>query len=205
MAATAFALAAIFSPVSSNALAAAQAMAFNRVEIGALAPDFTLNGADNKPHRLSEYRGKVVVLEWTSPVCAYTKSKYSSGQMQALQRTAADRGMIWLSINTSQPRKPGYLTAARARARVTSTKARITAFLLDKETRVGHLYGAKTTPSFFIIGKDGALAYQGAIDDDVYANGHVTRNYVSEALDAINAGRPIIVPETRPYGCGVEY
>ncbi len=203
MAAIALALAAIFFPLAGAAQNPAPA--FGRLEIGERAPDFTLTGADGKPHSLSDYAGKIVVLEWTSPICAYTRAKYKSGKMQSLQRAAAAKGVVWLSINTSSPGKPGYLTPAQARARIASTRAKVTGFLLDTDTRVGRTYGAKTTPSFFIIGKDGALAYQGAIDDDVYANGHVTKTYVTEALNALESDRPAPTPETRPYGCGVEY
>ena len=203
MAAIALALAAIFLPLTGAAQNTATA--FGRLEIGQHAPDFSLMGADGKPHALSDYTGKIVVLEWTSPICPYTRAKYSNGKMQSLQRAAAAKGVVWLTINTSSPGKPGYLTPAKAKARVASTHARVTAFLLDTDTRVGRLYGAKTTPSFFIIGKDAALAYQGAIDDDVYANGHATKNYVTEALTALEADRQVPTPETRPYGCGVDY
>ncbi|MEI7931725.1 MAG: redoxin domain-containing protein [Alphaproteobacteria bacterium] len=201
--ALAFAACFVFGPGTIAAQAASQV--FGHVEIGQRAPNFVLTGSDGKSHALTDYPGKIVVLEWTSPICNYTKAKYASGQMQALQRKAADKGVVWLSINTANVGRPGYLTPAKARARVSATHARVTAFLLDSDTRVGRLYGAKSTPSFFIIGTNGVLAYQGAIDDDVYANGHPTRNYVQETLDALTAGRAPQVTETRPYGCTVDY
>lgn len=185
--------------------ASAFAQGLGRVDIGAKAPDFELIGADGRRHALRDYRGKVVVLEWTSPVCPYTKAKYDDGTMQKLQKTARAQGVVWLSVNTSASGKPGYLTRERARARVAQTKAIVTAFLLDDGGRIGRLYGARATPSFFIIGKDGRLAYQGAIDDDQLANGTVTRNYVQTALEDLSASRPMRTAETRPYGCAVEY
>lgn len=186
-------------------MAQGASQAFGHLEIGQRAPSFVLTGSDGKSHALSDYQGKIVVLEWTSPVCNYTKAKYDSGEMRRLQRKAADKNVVWLSINTANVRRPGYLTPAKAKARVASTHAKVTAFLLDTDTRVGRLYGAKSTPSFFIIGANGALAYQGAIDDDVYANGHPTRNYIAEALDALTTGRTPAVTETRAYGCSVDY
>lgn len=179
--------------------------ALGRVDIGAKAPNFELMGADGRMHALSAYRGKVVVLEWTSPVCPYTRAKYDDGTMQRLQKAARAQGVVWLSINTSASGKPGYLTRDQAKARVAQTGAVVSGFLLDNGGRVGKLYGARATPGFFIIGKDGRLAYQGAIDDDMLANGVVTVNYVQATLGAIAAKRAVKTPETRPYGCAVEY
>ena len=173
--------------------------------IGARAPGFDLVGQDGRHHRLSDYRGKVVVLEWTSPACPFTTAKYTAGQMQDAQKAAARQGVVWLSINTSAPGKPGYLTASKAKARIKSTGAKVTAFLFDNGGKAGRLYGARTTPGAYVIGKDGQLLYQGAVDDDDRALGEVHHNYVTEALADIAAHRPVAVPETRQYGCPVEY
>ena len=103
------------------------------------------------------------------------------------------------------PGKPGYLTASKAKARIKSTGAKVTAFLFDNGGKAGRLYGARTTPGAYVIGKDGQLLYQGAVDDDDRALGEVHHNYVTEALADIAAHRPVAVPETRQYGCPVEY
>lgn len=194
--------------VSSLALAAPALASFeplSRVEIGQTAPDFTAMGADGKPHHLSDYPDKLVVLEWTSPACQFTAKKYKSGAMQALQKQAAAQGAVWLSVNTSYKGKPGYLTASQAKGRVARLHAKVTAFLFDPEGKLGRLYGAKTTPSFFIVGKDGKLAYQGAIDDDWGGDGVKGRFFVKAALEDLAAGRAVRQAETRPYGCAVEY
>ena len=186
--------------------AASAVQSLGRVKTGEPAPDFTLRGSDGRQHRLSSHRGKIVVLEWMSPACNYTAAKYASGEMQRLQREAARRGVVWLSVNTTgSTQKPGYLTQRKARDYIRRHNASPRAILLDTGADVGRRYGARTTPSFFIIGKDGRLAYQGAIDDDVFANGQATRNYVTETLAALAAGRAPAVSETRPYGCAVEY
>jgi peroxiredoxin len=178
---------------------------FGRLEIGERPPPFSLIGSDGKAHALSDYAGRIVVLEWMSPVCNYTRAKYTSGEMQRLQREARAKDVVWLSINTANRRRAGYLTPAKAKARIAATHATVTAFLLDQDTRVGWAYGAISTPSFYIIGKNGTLAYKGAIDDDVYAQNRVTRTYVREAIEALAAGRAVTTPETRPYGCPVDY
>ena len=183
----------------------AHATALGRVEVGAQAPPFSAKGADGKQHSLRDYAGKLVVLEWTNPVCPFTAVKYKSGAMQALQRFAASRQIIWLSIDTSAPGKAGYLTAAAARARIAQTHATVTGFLFDVDGNIARSYGAKTTPSFFVVNRDGKLAYQGAMDDQVFADDAAGHEYVKSALDELAAGRRVQKTETQPQGCAIEY
>ncbi len=175
-----------------------------RVEVGASAPDVRAPSATG-PFRLSGLRGRPVVLEWTSPVCPYTARKYEAGAMQAVQRQAARRGVAWVSVDTAAPGRPGALTPAAARARVARTGATVAAFVLDADGSVGRLYGVRVTPTVFLIGRDGRLAYQGAVDDDAWSSGPQSLGFLRDALDDLLAGRPQRRAETRPYGCPVEY
>jgi peroxiredoxin len=183
----------------------ANAAGLSRVNVGAPAPMFTAPGADGKPHSLSDYSGKLIVLEWTNPVCPFTAVKYKSGAMQTLQRYAAARKIVWISIDTAAPDKAGYLTPAAARTRIEQTHATVTAFLFDVSGKIARSYGAKTTPSFFVIDRNGKLAYEGAMDDQVFADQARGREYMKSALDDLVAGRPVQYSETQPQGCAVEY
>jgi hypothetical protein len=191
--------------VAASTAAAAPFEPLHYVDTGQAAPAFTALGADGKRHALTDYPGKVVVLEWTSPACQFTAAKYKSGVMQGLQRRAAKEGFVWLSVDTGAPGKPSYLTPDQARARVAKLGAKVSAFLFDTDGRIGRAYGAKTTPSFFIVGKDSRLAYQGAIDDDWGGPGKKANNFVAAAFDDLAAGRAVRTPKTRPYGCEVNY
>jgi hypothetical protein len=176
-----------------------------RVEAGATAPAFSAGGADGQRHNLRDYAGKLVVLEWTNPVCPFTAVKYKNGAMQALQSYAASHDIVWLSIDTASPEKAGYLNAAAARARIARTHARVTAFLFDLDGNIARSYGAKTTPSFFVVDRNGKLAYQGAMDDQVFADDATGREYMKSALADLLAGHRVQTSETRPQGCAVEY
>lgn len=178
--------------------------AFAHLTVGQPAPDFALKDIAGQTRRLSEFKGKVVVVEWTSPVCPFTAMKYKDGSMQRQQADAVRRGVVWLSVNTSGPGKPGFLTGPAAQDRLVKVKSKPTAFLFDDGT-VGRRYGAKVTPSAYVIGKDGRLLYQGAVDDDVLAQGKAKVNYIHQALADIGAGKSVRTAETRPYGCAVEY
>src|SRR5579883_2097536 len=83
-------------------------------QIGQPAPDFKALGSDGATHRLADYHGKVVVLEWTNADCPYTRKHYESGNMQAMQRLARDHGVVWLSVVSSAPGTQGFVTAPEA-------------------------------------------------------------------------------------------
>jgi peroxiredoxin len=176
--------------------------------VGEPAPDFTATDTNGKVHKLSEYQGKFVVLEWTNRGCPYTQKHYNSGNMQRRQREWTSRGVVWLTVISSAPGKQGYVTASEENAYLKQANAAPTAVLLDPAGTLGHLYDAKTTPHIFIINPKGALIYNGAIDDrpttdlsDV--NG--AKNYVSIALEEATSGKPVSNPTSRPYGCSVKY
>jgi peroxiredoxin len=177
-------------------------------QVGQPAPDFTATDSNGKVHKLSEYQGKYVVLEWTNRGCPYTQKHYNSGNMQRLQREWTNRGVIWLTVASSAPGKQGNVTASEENAYLKQVNAVPTAVLLDPSGALGHLYDAKTTPDIFIISPNGVLIYSGAIDDrpstdlsDV--NG--AKNYVSLALGEATSGKPVSNPATRPYGCSIKY
>jgi len=202
-----FARAAAFISIAAawGAWSYANATELSRVNVGAQAPLFTAPGSDGKPHNLRDYAGKLVVIEWTNPVCPFTAVKYKSGAMQALQHYAESLHIVWLSIDTAAPDRAGYLSPTAARARIAQTHASVTAFLFDVDGKIARSYGAKTTPSFFVIDRNGKLAYQGAMDDQVFADQGEGRAYMKSALDDLIAGRPLKYSETQPQGCAIEY
>lgn len=177
-------------------------------EPGKTAPDFELSDVTGKVHRLSAYRGKIVVLEWTNPGCPYVKKHYGSGNMQKLQEEYARKGVVWLSICSSAPGKQGHLTPEEGRAQVKKDRSKAAGLLLDPTGKVGRLYDARTTPHLFVVDAKGLLAYQGAIDDrPTFLKGDVkkAKSYVRAALDALLNGQLVAEPSTKPYGCSVKY
>ncbi len=177
-------------------------------QIGQPAPDFTGTDTFGMSHRLSDYIGKTVVLEWTNTECPYVGKHYSTGNMQAMQKAAAAKGIIWLTIASSAEGKQGYTTPEQANEYIKANNAQATARILDPSGEIGGLYEAKTTPHMFVINPEGLLVYEGAIDDDpkFKKDGmRGARNYVIAALRAIDAGQPVEVTQTQPYGCSVKY
>jgi peroxiredoxin len=181
---------------------------FAEVQVGKAAPDFSLTDTNGKTHHLTDYKGKFVVLEWYQPDCPFVRKHYNSGNMQALQKEYVAKGVVWLSIDSSASGKEGNYPPAKLNQITAKTGAVRTALLLDPDGKVGHLFGAKTTPDMYIINPQGTLVYQGAIDDKPstdLADVKTAKNYVKSALDAVMGGQTIGTASTRPYGCSVKY
>jgi peroxiredoxin len=178
------------------------------VKVGAPAPAFTATATTGTSLSLADYRGHVVVLEWTNHECPYVRKHYETSNMQALQKDATGQGVRWLTIISSAPGTQGHVTARQADALTTSRQATPTAVLLDPAGTVGQLYGATNTPHMYVIDKAGTLVYAGAIDDKPTSRkGDVpgAQNYVRAALQAVAANQPVKTPVTRAYGCTVKY
>ena len=178
------------------------------MEPGEAAPDFTLSDSKGTSHKLSDFRGKFVVLEWLNHECPFVKKHYSGGNMQKLQKEYTGKGVIWLSIISSAPGKQGHRTGPQADADTKDKDAAPTAVLLDPAGEVGQKYGTKTTPEMFVIDKEGKVIYAGAIDSirsTDSADIAKAENHVRAALDAALAGKPVPTPKTTPYGCSVKY
>lgn len=189
-------------------IAAAIAMPAAAATVGQPAPQFTGTDANGQTHRLSDYAGKIVVLEWNNNQCPYVGKHYNSGNMQRLQTEATGQGVVWLSIVSSAPGNEGYVTAAEERAVLVQRGAHPTAAILDSNGAIGRAYGARNTPHMFVIDAQQHLAYQGAIDDRPTADAaslNGAHNYVREAVANLRAGKPVAVAETTPYGCSVKY
>jgi peroxiredoxin len=176
--------------------------------VGERAPDFTATDSNGQTHKLSEYAGKFVVLEWHNRGCPYTQKHYQSGNMERLQHEWTARGVVWLTVISSAPGKQGYVTAEEENAYLKEMNAAPTAVLLDPTGALGHLYDAKTTPHMFVINPQGILIYNGAIDDHPTSDASDiphSQNYLSQALAEALAGKPVAVATSRPYGCSVKY
>lgn len=175
---------------------------------GKPAPDFTVQDSNGKTVKLSDFKGKTVVLEWTNRDCPYVRKHYNSGNMQELQKQASDSSVVWLTVMSSAPGQQGHETAETANTLTKERKATPTAFLLDPEGKVGHAYDARVTPHTYVIDKAGVLAYMGAIDDKPTSNVadvKTARPYTKDAIAAVLAGQPVATASTRAYGCTIKY
>jgi len=171
------------------------------VDVGDKAPAFTLKDSSDNAVSLADFKGRVVVLEWTNPDCPFVKRHYQEGSMKKLSSAYSESGVVWLTINSTN-----YMDAA-ANTAFAKKEGIGWPVLVDQDGTVGHAYGAATTPHMFIIDANGVVVYEGAIDNDPRGNmeAGARTNHVSNALNDVAAGQAVSTPETKPYGCSVKY
>ncbi|MDO9359709.1 MAG: thioredoxin family protein [Polaromonas sp.] len=181
--------------------------AFAAATVGQAAPDFSATDTSGKARKLSEFKGKLVVLEWTNPGCPFVQKHYN-GNMQSLQKEFTGKGVVWLAINSTETASGDYLAPAKLAGWLGEKQAAPSATLMDESGKIGQLYGAKTTPHMYIINPQGQLVYAGGIDsvpsarvDDI----KTATNYVRQGLTEALGGKAISVASSRAYGCSIKY
>jgi hypothetical protein len=187
---------------------AAMPPAFASTAVGQKAPDFSAKDTNGKTVNLADFKGKTVVLEWVNPGCPYVRKHYGVGNMQSTQKDAADKGVVWLAINSTDTGHQDYLAPAALQKWMAEQKAPAAHTLMDENGKIGQLYGARTTPHMYIISPQGMLVYAGGIDSIASANPadiKTATNYIKQSLGESLAGKPISNATTKPYGCSVKY
>ena len=175
---------------------------------GSAAPDFAISDAAGKAVKLSDYKGRFVVLEWTNPECPFVQKHYNSGNMQSLQQAYAGKDVVWLAINSTRREHSEFKSGAQMAKWMGEHAAVPKAVLIDDTSATGRAYAARTTPQMFVVDPSGKIVYAGAIDDKrstSVADVKTAKNYVRAALDESMSGKPVAVASTTPYGCSVKY
>ena len=173
-------------------------------EVGKAAPAFSLTDLNGNTVSLADFKGKVVVLEWTNPNCPFVQRVYREGIMTKVQKKYTDK-VVWLSVNSTSKAHQDYLEPGALSEKYKAWKADQDAMLMDTDGIVGKMFEAKTTPHMYIIDTKGVLVYNGGIDDDPRGNKSEKVNFVEAALDEVLAGKAVTTSTSRPYGCSVKY
>ena len=167
------------------------------------APDFTLSTFGGKPVKLSDYRGKTVVLEWMNTECPFSMYHYKTkSTMLDLAKKYKDKDVVWLTINSTSHTTPQANLSLAKQHKIQSP------ILDDRSGNMGRAYGAKTTPHIFIVNARGNIVYDGAIDNAPMGkveSGNEYINYVDKALSDIISGKAVGISKTKSYGCSVKY
>ncbi len=176
--------------------------------VGTPAPDFSLTDLNGKAVKLSDFKGKHVVLEWHNPACPFVVKHYDTSNMQALQDKYDAKDTVWLSVNSTNTDHQDYRSNAQMKTYLSEKKSTPDAYLPDVDGKVGLAYGAKTTPHMYVINPAGTLVYAGAIDSIPSANKDDLKraqNYLVAALDESRGGKAVSKATSTPYGCSVKY
>ena len=117
------------------------------------APDFQLRSIDNQAVRLSDHRGKVVLLDFWATWCG--PCKVAMPHIQTLHEELTGQGLVVLSVNVDEAR-----TTARVRSYIRSKRYTFTV-VLDRETEVITLYNPQQIlPYVVLIDREGQIAWR---------------------------------------------
>lgn len=195
---------------------AARESGMKPVAVGEVVPDFTLTDVDGKEHHLSDYKGKVVLLEWFNPQCPYVIDQYTKATLKTFGNQMKQEGAVYFAVNSAAPGNQGSGREANIEAR--ERFGIRFPILLDEDGKVGRLLDARFTPQAFVIDAKGVLRYAGAIDNAPMGKVNTTTyppgkgkergefvNYARQAYDEIKAGEEVTTSTTKPYGTRVKY
>ncbi|MDX1950500.1 MAG: redoxin domain-containing protein [Rickettsiales bacterium] len=177
--------------------------------VGETAPNIKAKDITGKDFNLEEKRGNIIVLEWNNPTCPFVRKHYETNNIQNLQKTYTEKGVIWITINSSAEGREGFFkNDIDAKGWFEASKLFATHYIRDQFGEIGREYRATTTPQFYIINKNGEIAYSGAVDNIPSASKsdvEKAENYISKALDELLAEKEVTKKITSPYGCSVKY
>ncbi|GHG90224.1 thioredoxin family protein [Comamonas sp. JC664] len=168
-------------------------------EVGKPAPSFTIKDESGKEHSLAQYKGRVVVLEWTNPECPFVQRHYKADTMVTTLKGFDAKKVVWLAVDSTAHNTPEKSAAWKKEEGFPYP------VLQDASGAMGKAYGAKTTPHMYVIDEKGVVRYAGAIDDDPRGKSAKPSNHVKTAVDAVVGGQPVPASTTTPYGCTVKY
>jgi peroxiredoxin len=175
----------------------------SHAKLGEAVPDFELVDSTGKTHKLSDYKGKIIVLEWINRECPWVVKAYKASACQdAVKKSRQiDENVVWLAINSTNWTKPDENNHW---IKMYGLEYPI---LLDNDGEVGHMFDARRTPHMFVIDQKGVLRYDGALDNDKMRDTPESDqiNYVVNAIDQITKGDPVAPDQVKPYGCSVKY
>lgn len=155
------------------------------------APEFELPDLQGVLHRLSDERGKIVIVNFWSAECPHSE-RTDRYILSLLEQWNGEVVMLSIAANRNES---AQMVAEAAKTR------RIPRVLLDAGHVVADLYGALTTPHIFLIDREGILRYRGAADDITFRQRQAARFFLQEAVEALRHGRLPRLSETPAYGC----
>jgi thiol-disulfide isomerase/thioredoxin len=180
--------------------------------LGADAPDFNLPGVDGRKWSLKDFGDSKVLVVVFSCVHCPTAQAYEE-RLKSIVADYQSRGVAVVAISPNDPRSVrldelGYTDLGdsfddmKVRAK---QKAFNFPFLYDGDSEeVSRKYGPLVTPHAFVFDAERKLRYVGRVDDSERESG-VKRRDLREAIDAVLAGKPVEVAETKVFGCSIKW
>jgi peroxiredoxin len=161
------------------------------VIVGEQAPEFQLPDLRGRLYALGDLRGRIVVLNFWSAECVWCE-RVDHELSAFLDRWKAQVNVLWIASNTNESRELIERVAFERKLPIV---------LVDADQHVANLYGAQTTPHFFVVDESGKLAYQGAWDNITFRQRVATKIYIPKVIESLKHNLIPEVTQTPPYGC----
>jgi len=157
----------------------------------------------------SDLTSEVVVLVSLANHCPWVRGM--DPQLVSLANQFKDRDVTIVGFGVNH-REDDRLSAMKKHAQEQGYNF---PYVYDESQELGRKLGATRTPEYFVFNREGKLVYMGLITNSPakvtfggsikHINGKPTEFYVSDAIEATLAGKPVAVAETRAHGCSVKY
>lgn len=166
------------------------------VEVGEPMPGFTLNDIYGKERKLSDFSGKIVVIEFCSQECPFSRG--SDPHLSALAKQYAGQGVVVLGIDSH------HGTTPEAIKKYAEEKGKTYPILKDTGNGYADAAGAKVTPEVFVVDQKGNVAYHGAFDNRKSPDEKGDIPYVENAVKALLDGKPVDPKTVKAWGCSIK-
>ena len=157
------------------------------------APQFQLPDLRNKLYSLRDFRGWIVVLNFWSAECNWCE-RVDQELITFLDSWKDHARVLWIASNANE---------SRDLIQKVATDRNLPVVLLDAYQQVADLYGAQTTPHFFVLDAKRNLRYQGSWDDVTFRQRVAVKVYVPQVVEALIQGFDPLISQTPPYGCAL--
>jgi peroxiredoxin len=175
----------------------AQAKTEQDPRINQPAPSFELTGTDGKSHKISDFKGKIVVIHFQGVQCPWERA-----YQPILNKVANEHpDVVFLGINSNKAESMDDIKALQTKENIPYV------ILKDPGNKVADLYGAQTTPHMYIIDKEGKVVYHGGIEKapaNMKAVGKSSEQYLVPVVAALKEGKPLPATVTVPKGCTIK-
>ena len=165
------------------------------LKIGQEMPDFELPGTDGEVHTLSDLKGKIVVLQFCSENCPYSRG--ADPDISKMAKRFEDKGVALYGIDADKDTTIATIKVYHEENDIEYVT------LKDKDNEYADKVFARQTPEFFVVDKEGKLAYHGAIDNRVAPQEAGDTNYVVDAVNDLLEDKPVEKPEVSAWGCSI--
>jgi thiol-disulfide isomerase/thioredoxin len=117
--------------------------------VGMAAPEWSLKDPEGVEHKLSDYKGKVVFMDFWATWCPPCRAAMPS--VQRLHDKYKNKGVVVLGLDFNDNKDPAKYMKEHE----------FTYLLLLNAEKLADQYKISGIPAFFIVGKDGRIVYTG--------------------------------------------